>query len=282
MGKSLFDVSVIVTTKNEAANIRNCLDSVKKQDFPAERIEIILVDNDSSDSTREIAAEFTRNIFTYGPERSAQRNFGAERAHGEYVLYLDADMALSGSVIKDCVASCYQNGYIALYIPERIIGEGFWIKARDFERSFYNATCIDCVRFVRRENFLKICGFDENLTGPEDWDFDRRIKLEGRVGIIESVLFHNEGKFDFRNYIRKKAYYGDSFDRYIEKWGNNDKIIRRQFGLYYRYFGVFIENGGFLKLLRHPILSFGMYILRFFIGFVYLAKRSGIKWQKKR
>lgn len=44
---------------------------------------------------------------------------------------------------------------------------------RDFERSFYNTACIDAVRFVRKDKFLEIGGFDESLTGPEDWDFDR-------------------------------------------------------------------------------------------------------------
>ncbi len=115
--------------------------------------------------------------YNFGPERSAQRNFGARQANGKYILYLDADMRLSENVISECVEKCENNeNLVALYIPEKIIGNGFWVRIRDFERSFYNATVIDCVRFVRRDKFLEIDGFDEDLAGPEDWDFDRRIR----------------------------------------------------------------------------------------------------------
>ena len=174
-------VSVIITTREESDNIANCLDSVAKQDYPKEKIEIIVVDNDSTDKTVEIARRYTDKVYNFGPERSAQRNFGVEKGRGKYALYLDADMILSLGVVKECVDKCENKNCIALYIPERVIGKGFWAKVRDFERSFYNATVIDCVRFIRRDKFLEIDGFDENLTGPEDWDFDRRIKATGKT-----------------------------------------------------------------------------------------------------
>jgi len=167
-------VSVVVTTRNEEEHIENCLKSVKRQTYPEKRIEIILIDNKSCDRTVEIARKFTSNIAKTGPERSSQRNLGAYEAKGKYLLFLDADMILSDNVIWECVDKCESEGYIALYVPERIIGRGFWVKARDFERSFYNSTCIDAVRFIVRTMFLKIGGFDESLTGPEDWDLDRR------------------------------------------------------------------------------------------------------------
>src|SRR3989338_9879685 len=184
------DVSVIITTRNEENNIVACLESARKQTYPSEKIESIVVDNNSSDRTKDLAKKYTDKIYNFGPERSAQRNFGVKQASGKYVLYLDADMVLSNNVLSECFRKCENEGYIALYIPERIMGKGFWIKVRDFERSFYNATCIDAVRFVRRDIFQGISGFDENLTGPEDWDLDRRIKHLGKAGIIKSPIYH--------------------------------------------------------------------------------------------
>ena len=67
-------VSIIVTTKNEEKNIAYCLTSITEQTYS--HLEVILVDNNSSDKTREIALEFTDKIFNKGPERSAQRNYG--------------------------------------------------------------------------------------------------------------------------------------------------------------------------------------------------------------
>ena len=103
------------------------------------------------------------------------------------------------------------------YIPEIIVGSGFWIKVRNFERSFYNATCIDAVRFIVRDYFIQLDGFDLSMTGPEDWDFDRRLSEKGKLGIISSNLLHNEGSFNLVKYISKKRYYAKSFNNYIKK-----------------------------------------------------------------
>jgi len=100
-------VSVIITTRNEEKNIENCLKSIKEQTYPQEEIEIIVVDNNSTDRTKEIVARYTENpsgngfafhgvkVYNFGPERSAQRNFGVQEAEGKYILYLDTDMILS-------------------------------------------------------------------------------------------------------------------------------------------------------------------------------------------
>lgn len=268
-------VSVIITTKNEEKNIENCLLSVTDQEFPKDRLEIIVVDNNSSDATKKIAAQYSDKVFDKGPERSAQRNYGAEVASGRYMLYLDADMILSKTVVSECVESAVNGSFMGMYIPETIVGTGYWIKVRNFERGFYNATCIDAARFMFRDAFLSIGGFDLSLTGPEDWDLDRRLLSKGKAGIINGCLFHNEGDFNIDKYKKKKAYYVGSFSAYIDKWGKNDVIVRKQLGLYYRYFGVFIEKGKWKRLVSHPLLAFGLYWLRFLVGIEYLKKAAG-------
>ena len=265
------DVSVIVTTRNEENNIVACLESARKQTYPSEKIELIVVDNNSTDNTKASAKKYTDKVYNFGPERSAQRNFGVRQASGKYILCLDADMMLSERVISECVEKCEQERCGALYIPERIIGEGSWIKVRDFERSFYNATVIDCVRFVRKDTFLEVGGFDERLTGPEDWDFDRRIKAITKTDIIISPLKHNEEKFNLRYYINKKHYYAHFFDAYISKWGRNDKIIKKQLGFWYRYCGVFFEDGKIFRIVFHPLLALQMYFLRSLVGIMYVV-----------
>lgn len=267
------DVSIVLTTRNEEKHISSCLESVRRQDYPAEKFEIIVVDNNSADRTKEIASRFTPLVFDCGPERSAQRNFGIEHARGKYILYLDADMTLSEGLLQECREKCDREGLAGLYIPERIIGEGFWIRVRDFERSFYNGTCIDAARFFLRKTARSIGGFDESLNGPEDWDFDRRLRRAGRLGVAAAAIFHNEGRFNLRRYLTKKRYYSRGFADYIEKWGRDDAEISRQFGPGYRYCGVFIENGKWECLLAHPLLSGAMLSLRLAVGLVYLTSR---------
>jgi len=286
-------VSVIITTKNEEANIENCLNSIKNQSYPQNLIEIIVVDNNSTDKTKEITESFNSNViasearqsrsfiqvFNYGPERSAQRNFGVEKSSGEYFLYLDADMILDKDVIKDCVSKIQETRdkkqeVVGLYISEIVVGEKFWSQVRRFERSFYDGTVIDCARFIQKKAFQKVGGFDENLTGPEDWDLDKKLRNIGVVELINTPINHNEEEFDLKKYLSKKGYYAQKFDDYIAKWGKDDVDIKKQFGIYYRFFGVFLERGGWKKIFAHPILFGGMMTLRILVGLKFLTRKS--------
>ena len=114
------------------------------------------------------------------------------------------------------------------------------------------------------------------MSGPEDWDLDKKIKQVGTICLLPSnntqaVIFHNEAKFNVKKYLSKKEYYARSFDAYINKWGKDDSDIKKQFSLTYRYFGVFLENGKWKKLVMHPVLTSGMYFLRGMVGVVYLG-----------
>lgn len=270
-------VSIVITTKNAEEFIADCIKSIINSNYIAKggKIEIIVVDNHSTDKTVEIANSLGAKTFIKGPERSAQRNYGVEKSDGVIIGVLDTDMTLSENVISECVEIFEHNEKIkALYIPEKIFGNGFFNKVRNFERSFYNATAIDGVRFFRKEDFLKIGGYDISLNGTEDWDLDRRIKNIGEVSIIKSPLFHHENH-TLKKYIIKKSYYASNFDNYFKKWGF-DGITKKQFGLYYRYIGAFVEKGKWKKLLRHPILAFSMYFLLFLKGLVYIFSKFNI------
>lgn len=259
-------VTVLVTTRNEEARLRECLESVKAQDFPPEEIELLVVDNHSMDRTALIARQEGARVLEKGPERSAQRNLGLAEARGEFVLLLDADMRLGPGVIAEATAKARRENLSGLYIPEKVLGSGYWSRVRSFERGFYDGTVIDAVRFFRRDRALRIGGFDESLNGPEDWDFDRRLRETGPAGITRSVLFHEEGDFRLRPYLAKKRYYAEGFDAYIAKWGRADPEIAKQFGIGYRYFGVFAQKGKWRRLLSRPDLAAGMYFLRLAVG----------------
>src|SRR5438093_11547332 len=90
-------VSVVVPTRNSAPFLDVCLGSIRAQTYPA--VELIVVDNHSSDNTLSIARRWTDRVFTQGPERSTQRNYGARQAAGEYLLFVDSDMVLSAKVV---------------------------------------------------------------------------------------------------------------------------------------------------------------------------------------
>src|SRR5712691_8291516 len=93
-------VSVVIPTRNAARTLDACLRSVRSQTYG--RVELVVVDNHSSDRTPEIARQYADVFETYGPERSAQRNYGARISSGDYVMFIDADMTLGPKLIDEC------------------------------------------------------------------------------------------------------------------------------------------------------------------------------------
>lgn len=251
-------VSVIVTTRNEQSVIERLLSSCGKQTY--RHREIIVVDNKSTDKTVEIAKKFTRKIYNFGPERSAQRNFGAKKAKGEYLLFIDADMELSDNVIEECVQEISKDKKIgAITIPETSQYRNFWEKVKAFERSFYNQTgdeTTDAARFFDKKIFGEVGGYDATLTGPEDWDLSDTIrKLGYKIGRISATIFHRERVSSLFDLAKKKFYYALRLHRYLEK----QKISVVSSKTIYFLRPVFYKN--YKKILSHPILSLGMFIM---------------------
>ena len=292
-------VSIVITTKNEEDNIENCLISITEQTYP--NIEVIVVDNNSTDKTFEIALKFTDKVFNKGLERSTQRNYGMVKiACGKYVMFLDADMILGPKTAEACVLMIENGNWIALHIPEIVLGIKYFTRVRRFERSFYNGTVVDGARFFKKSIFVEVGGFDETMSGPEDWDIDKKVKQIGQIGLLPTSseyleenswknknfiiergvdpnekwnsIFHNESEFDIKIYLAKKKYYSKSLDNYVAKWGAKDSDVRKQTGVWYRFFVVFLERGKWMRLLQKPLLIPGIYLLKILIGLNFLRR----------
>lgn len=258
-------VSVVVTTRNAAATLPACLDAVRAQTHP--RVETLVVDACSTDGTADVARERGARVVEKDCQRSEGRNLGARLAAGKYVFFLDADMRLSPGVLEECVrAAEARGGAFAAYVPERILGRGLLGRVRDFERGFYDATVIDAVRFLPREAFLELGGFDESFFAGEDWDLDRRVRARMPVGLVASPLWHDERDVGLRAYLAKKGVYSGDLHHYAAKWGRDDPEVRRQLGAGYRLVGVFVERGKWRRLVKRPHLALAMGLLRVAVG----------------
>ena len=257
------NLSVVITTRNEAENIANCIHAF---DGFRDEVEVIVVDN---------AADLGVRVFDKGPERCAQRNLGWQVASAPWVVILDADMILPRAALEEILGVCSGSGAPRAYwIPEVRTGEGLRVKARNFERSFYDGTCIDALRLFRKSLLEETGGYDESLiAGGEDWDLDNRILDAGvTCAVLGNHLVHNERNLTLRRVLAKKAYYSKTLSEYREKWKGHP-ALRKQLGVAYRFFGVFVENGKWRRLLRHPILASVMYAERLAVGLTYLLNR---------
>ncbi|MFH1827150.1 MAG: glycosyltransferase [bacterium] len=249
-------VSIIVTTKNEEKNISRLLRSVKKQSYS--KIETILVDHPgTTDSTRKIAKSFKCKIFEKGPERSAQRNFGVKKANGEYVLIVDADMSLGKKVVEDCVETTSETKRKLLIIPEATKGKSLLAKIRKFEREMYMGDeTIEVARFFEKKVFEEFDGYDESLTGTEDYDLPRRISRKYPIGWSKEYLYHHEDDLSLKRQLRKKFYYANKSAGYVEK---HPDLVRVQ--------GVLIFRKAYLrhwkKFIKNPFMAILFICVRF-------------------
>lgn len=232
------------------------LESLEKQSF--RDFEIVVVDNNSTDATKKIAQKYTKKVFNKGPERSVQRNYGAKKASGKYVLILDADMVLTKGVLQGCVKEVKKSEKTGgLIIPEKSFGMGYWAKVKAFEREFYvGDETIEAPRFFKKDLFLKFGGYDTEITGPEDYDLPLRMRKSGeRIGRIGEYILHNEKKFSVFGSAKKKFYYASNARKYMKK--HPEKIIVQ---------GNFILRPVYFKkwrkLVGHPVLAVSMFFMR--------------------
>lgn len=264
-------VSVIIPTYNSSRTLEKCLQSVKDQTYS--NIELIVVDNNSTDNTKEIARKFTDLVFNQGPERSAQRNFGAKQAKGELFLIHDSDIYFDPESVAECVDLAINQNADAVILPEKSIGEGFWTKVKAFERSFYVGNdYIEAVRFFKKDVFEKAGGYDEELTGPEDWDITVRFRKQGlKILRTNNYLEHDEGRTNLSGSSKKKGYYAkDMFEKYSKK---HPEQFKKQMTFSVRYPVSKIISKG----LSHPILFVSMIIMR---TLELLSSKSGIRFIK--
>ncbi len=247
-------ISFIITTKNNEKTLERLLQSIKKQTY--KDWEIIVVDNNSTDKTKEIAKKFTEKVFNKGPERSMQRNFGVQKARGKYVVILDSDMYLGINVAKDCLKTINNSEYKALVIPEKTVGNNWLARVRRFEREMYEGDLkIEVARFFKREVFLEFGGYDINLTGPEDYDLHYRISKKYPIGRANEYLYHDESDFTLIKLLQKKFYYAKAGARYANK---HPELVKIQGNLLFRK--AYFKN--WKKFVRFPFLGISFIFVR--------------------
>jgi len=185
-------VSVIIACHNHGTFLPHALDSVLNQSFSS--WEAIVVDDGSTDDTRQRASEFTdlRILYVHQEHRgvSAARNVGIGLASGEYLAFLDADDEWDQRFLDVCVSELRSRENLACVVSQArfIDGSGSLmpgrceqhVGAQDFqakllEGGFFPLNCALCRAHAVRQAGM----FDESLHYVEDWDLWLRIQAGG-------------------------------------------------------------------------------------------------------
>ena len=264
MEKSL--VSVIIACKNTAKYFEQCLKSVRSQTY--KNIEIIVVDNFSTDGTYEVAQKYADHTFQIGPERSTQFNYGFKQSKGTLIYRIGPDYVLEPNVIEQCVNKI-DEGYDALALHNRSVGDGIWAKVRYLERETYrNDKSIVAVRFMKREVFEGVGMFDESLVAGEDFDLhNRMVKAGYEWSHVDAVEKHIGEPQSLKEVWDKFYYYGRTIQRYRQK---NKEVAKTQLVFFRPSFRKIHK-----ELIKSPKLFFCFYLYMFvkhFAGLIGLIK----------
>ena len=241
-------VSVLLPIRNEARFIRRCLDSVVAQDYPAERMEIIVADGMSTHATREIAESF-KSVFPAirvidNPGRIVPTGLNAAIAvaRGEIIVRVDGHCEIAHDYVSRSVRHL-QTGVDAVGGPLDTIGETviaraiaigmsspFGVGNSAFRTSPGRTLYADTVAFPAypRAVLERLGPFDEELVRNQDDEYNYRLRKHGgRILLAADVRAKYFSRSSLRSLWRQYFQYGYWKVRVLQK--HPRQMCARQF-----------------------------------------------------
>jgi glycosyltransferase involved in cell wall biosynthesis len=238
-------VSIVIPCRNEARWIARCLESVLRNDYSTDRLEVLVVDGMSDDDTRAVVERFLANHpcvrLLENPKRitPAALNIGITAARGDVIMRMDAHYEYGTDYISrlinwlqqsgaDNVGGLLVMGPAADSAVARAIALGvvhpFGIGNAYYRIGATEPRLVDTVPFgcYRREVFDRIGLFDEDLVRNQDLEFNRRLtKSGGRILLVPDVVIQGHARDCLRKLWRMYYQYGYFNPLVIHKLGGH-------------------------------------------------------------
>jgi glycosyltransferase involved in cell wall biosynthesis len=197
--KELPFVSVIVPTYNRASLLKRLLESLREQTYPADKFEVLVVDDGSTDETPQVMEEFARSApfavrYFRQPRKgpAAARNLGIQQSRGEIVAFVDSDV----TVAKDWLTNA-----VHYFLTDKVDGVEGRTEPCGTETPFAHRAhnlkggqFLTCNIFYTRAILERIGGFDERFRAPHREDSDlawRVLDAGGHIVFAPNVVaFH--------------------------------------------------------------------------------------------
>lgn len=233
-------VSVVLAVRNEEAHIARALAGVLAQDWPADRLEAIVVDGESEDRTREIvralAARDPRVRLLANPRRHVAPglNLGLAASRGEVIVRVDGHCRIPPGYVREGIATLRRTGAACAGGPVRATGEGPVARAIALAMSTPFGVGGASFRWARDERevdhvpfgvwprtvFERLGGFDESLVRNQDDEFsDRLRRAGGRIRLVPGQVTDYWSRASLAGLRRQYLGYGYWKVRVIRKRG---------------------------------------------------------------
>jgi glycosyltransferase involved in cell wall biosynthesis len=241
-GEQLPFATVIVPCRNEEKHIARCLDSILANDYPKDRLEILVLDGMSEDKTREIVANYEKRFscvrLVDNPKKHipVAMNIGIREARGERILKMDAHSTYQTDYISLCVR--YQDNYgaenaggiwkmvpgadttlakaIVLGLGHRFGSGNANVKVGVSKPTWSDTAAFGC---FKKDLFEHIGMYDENLLSSSDLDLNQRIQAAGgRILLVPDIIIRYSADADLRAF-RRHVFADGVWVSYVLKFG---------------------------------------------------------------
>lgn len=188
-------VSFVIPVRNDAVRLQRCLSSILANDYPRDLIEIVVVDNESTDGSAGAARNFGAIVIkSPGDSVAAHRNRGARAALGSLIAFADSDHEIDCNwidtavdVLSDPTVAATGSAYLTQPSANWVQQQYDGMRTRAVRRE--EVSWLGSGNFaVKRAVFERIGGYNESLTACEDVDLCNRLRLAGHRIVADPNL----------------------------------------------------------------------------------------------
>ncbi|MBI5604170.1 MAG: mycofactocin biosynthesis glycosyltransferase MftF [Deltaproteobacteria bacterium] len=281
-------VSIIIPVRNRPEAIAACLESLLHIDYPAEKLEILVIDDNSTDRTPEVVSGFPVRLIALKEHKQASycRNLAAREARGEILAFIDSDCLAEPLWLKELVpafkdpnlgavggvveAFSGDNGLDRYEEVKSSLKIGSWFKRSIKEDRFFYLP--SCNLLVIKTHFLKLGGFREDLFVGEDVDVCWRLQDDGfPVEYRPQGTVYHQHRNSLWPFCLRRFQYGTS-EPWLQRWHSRRRkqlLILPAESLFW----IFLISG--IIFVSWPLLgvSSGIFLLDTIIRFIALSSR---------
>lgn len=237
-------VSIIIPHRNDSDRLRLCIESLKKQTYPADNYEIIVIDNGSDEKHQENASNIAKKhniIFLSETKLSsyAARNLGIKSAKGDFLGFTDADCIPDSEWIKNALTEFSNKpetqiigGKINLFykIPDKPNLVELYETIHSFKQEVFinrNNYAATANLFTSKEIMNQVGNFNSNMKSNGDIEWCLRAnKLNISLNYCKDVIVNHPARHNFKEFIKRQIRLcGGGFNRRKEQGYSSIKLF---------------------------------------------------------